>query len=270
MRLSISALGRAVCVGGLALMLLPLSVNAATTATTFSGGDVGEGLDLDGNFVYAANVAGSGGFSIRDATFTVDTATGITVAASGSLSPLTTTANFGGSAGSGNDLAINTVVNSSLQAGFGTGSVADIAVDLAGLTVGSSYKLQLLLLESVDTSRKFDVFFEGSLQTKVADLSINDLKAAQGGIGLDSGLVVTHDFVAGDDTLNILFEGAKQLSDAGPILAGLTLEDTTQGPQFAPAAPEPRTLFLMLLAGGLLIVIRKRRSRGTSSARIRC
>ena len=54
---------------------LAFSVQAATSVSTFYGGDAGEGLDLEGNFLYAVNVGAPGvGAIVGDATFTPPTA----------------------------------------------------------------------------------------------------------------------------------------------------------------------------------------------------
>jgi hypothetical protein len=52
---------------------------AQTSIGAFTGGDIGEGLDLDGNFVYAVNVGGPAAGPISDANFTTETAPGVTV-----------------------------------------------------------------------------------------------------------------------------------------------------------------------------------------------
>src|SRR5687768_6429265 len=69
------------------LLLLTLTLatgtsRAAVTTGTFTGGDPGEGLDLQGNFTYAVNVGPSGGAGkVGDANFTPDSVAGVTVIA---------------------------------------------------------------------------------------------------------------------------------------------------------------------------------------------
>ena len=58
------------------------SAHAATTVGTFTGGDPGEGLDLQGNFTYAVNVGPSGGAGkVGDAIFSADNIVGVTITA---------------------------------------------------------------------------------------------------------------------------------------------------------------------------------------------
>ena len=55
-----------------AMFLMACASADAATIGTYSGGDVGEGLDLDGTFVYAlatGNPSADGNKTIRDATF---------------------------------------------------------------------------------------------------------------------------------------------------------------------------------------------------------
>src|ERR1041385_8588220 len=59
-----------------------LEAAAGATISTFTGGDPGEGLDLQGNFIYAVRIGtdqdpGKAG----DANFTMDNAPGVTVVA---------------------------------------------------------------------------------------------------------------------------------------------------------------------------------------------
>ena len=57
-----------------------LSNNASTVSVSnFSGGDIGEGLDLDGKFVYAINARGPSAGLVRDANFVDEATAGIPI-----------------------------------------------------------------------------------------------------------------------------------------------------------------------------------------------
>src|SRR5687768_12740076 len=61
---------------------------AAATVGLFTGGDPGEGLDLQGNFVYAVDVGPSGaGGKVGDAVFTADDVAGVTITTTHSIAP---------------------------------------------------------------------------------------------------------------------------------------------------------------------------------------
>lgn len=71
-------------VAGLAGLLTGLA--SAATVSIVTGGDPGEGLDLEGNFLYAFNVGPNGAAGrVGDADFTADTVTGVTVSASDAI-----------------------------------------------------------------------------------------------------------------------------------------------------------------------------------------
>ena len=59
-------LRRAVAVG----LRAAVAIRATEQARAHPGGDAGEGLDLDGNIIYAVNVRGPGNLKVRDALFT--------------------------------------------------------------------------------------------------------------------------------------------------------------------------------------------------------
>src|SRR5687767_11917294 len=59
---------------------------AAATVSTFTGGDPGEGLDLQGNFTFAVNVGPSGAAGrVGDANFTADSVPGVTIEAGNNI-----------------------------------------------------------------------------------------------------------------------------------------------------------------------------------------
>lgn len=194
----------------------------------FTGGDPGEGLDLDGTFVYAFDVVLPTGAivgQIRNATFTEEDAPGITVVAQNNIA-----AGGWGMSEYGdtpNDDALELIMQSIRW------SNPSVNVTLANLTPGKRYKLQLLFYENC-CSRGFDVNVEGvTIVDEFAPFVV------QGGIGnLGQGAVVAQEFTATDDTLTIELTGATittlAFNDHNAILNGVTLEDLGTAPPVGP------------------------------------
>ena len=179
---------------------------------TFTGGDPGEGLDLQGEFVYAINVLGPGGMTAGDATFTADTAAGVSFTAQNQIMNWGSRNTLGDST---SDDALEDVLESIRWSGF----PSEVTYDLANIEPGTSYRLQMLFAEKC-CSRGYDVFVEG--EQIVDDFSP---QAVQGGINvLDNGAALTMDFTASDDVLNIELSGDASFSDRNPILDAITLE----------------------------------------------
>ncbi|WP_334015694.1 hypothetical protein [Alteromonas sp. S167] len=239
---------------GLVALFSVLNANASIiTVGTFTGGDVGEGLDFDGNFVYAVNARGAGGFSIGDATFTTDTTQGVSLSAVNEILNWHT-ADYGNTA---NDNNLETVMRSirwspRVSSGNQLSTYKEdvLTIDLANLNVGATYSLQLLFAENCCT-RGFDVFLEGS---KAVD---NFAPYVVQSTGLSSPIVRTpnvgafirYDFTASDSVLNIAFGGDAPFSDNNPIINGFTLEATEV------SAPSTLAIF----AFGLISLTRLRR-----------
>ncbi len=123
------------------------------------------------------------------------------------------------------DVDLAKVYNSIRWAVFNSSDPASrtVNVSLANLIVGQTYKLQLLIGESVSAQRTFDIFVNGS---QVAD----DFKPAvvQGSTALTkAGAAFVHQFTATSTTLSIVLDGSNvaqvQGVDANPILNGVTL-----------------------------------------------
>ena len=191
------------------------ALNTSATLTTvgsFTGGDVGEGLDLDGNFLYAVNVRGPAAGPVRDATFTADNAPGVAVTARYDVLNWHG-ANFGSTT---NDNNLEIVMQSIRYETTAQG----LRATLANLTPGTEYQLQLLFAESC-CDRGFDIFVEGQLA--VDNFSVLQ---TQGGVNNPSkSAVVTHQFVATDTTLDIFLSGLDAtFPDRNPTLSGMTLE----------------------------------------------
>lgn len=211
------------CILALGLSMFTFTASATVIVDTFTGGDAGEGLDMQGNFDYAVNMRGPGGMSVGDATFTTDAAAGVSWSAQNEILGWHG-ANYGASA---NDNALETVMQSIRWSAFPNA----VTVDLANLIVGENYKLQLLFAESC-CNRGFDVFLEGLLE-----LDDFNVQLAQGGINnTQQGVVVTYDYIAADTDLNIRLVGPAQFPDNNPILNALTLEHVV---------PEPASIALL-------------------------
>ena len=200
-----------------------------TSIGTFTGGDAGEGLDLDGTILYAVDMGpNAASTAVRDATFTDENATvGVTVVAINTLA--FGSANYGSSTDDNNlEYVMNTIRWTPLVNG------GQVTVTLANLTPGLVYKLQLLFNENC-CNRGFDVFAEGSL---IADEF--SPYALQGGTNQSIGAVITHTFVAGDTTLDILLDGnPASFSDRNPILDALSLESLGNAPVLSNVVATP-------------------------------
>lgn len=220
------------------LFMLGFAQTTRAGLFSFSGGDVGEGLDLDGTFIYAVRIAdtdGSAPLLIRSATFTDDSATpGVTVTNFPAFLNQWSTPNYGASA---NDDNLESVMDSIRHANAlpGTGNV-DLAV-----IVGSTYKLQMMWHETT-SNRGFDIFVEGVNEQDNFDTGpVNALPA--------SGQGFVHQFVAGDTNLDIDLVGVSgEFDDTNPTIFAFTLE----------LVPEPSTSALAGLAIAALAVVRRR------------
>jgi hypothetical protein len=202
----------------------------------FTGGDAGEGLDLDGTFLVAARFGVStlaGSWQVRDANFIPYTAY------AGPAGPVLTqdavyevaqwvTANFAAPLTT-NDTNLREVIRSIRY----NGGVFNVSI--SGLTVGRSYKLQLLFAEACCANRGFDIY--------VNDVLVGDEYAPavlQGGpSGTPArGSALIYGFSAQSTTLAIRLDKSTvttpTLSDPNPILNALTLEENFTGPNTDP------------------------------------
>lgn len=197
----------------------------------FTGGDAGEGLDLQGTFVYALDhaVDGVAGGQVGDALFTTEVVEGVTVNAGNHTGMWNADIVYGDSAG---DLVLADVM-SSISWSDAAAAIPEVTLDLGNLVAGNAYKLQLLFAEQA-WPRGFDVYIDDAL-------IINDFAPVfyqGGGFPLaypdNRGVVITHEFVARSTTLRVILDGTTtttpEFTDHNAILNGSTLE------QIGPAA----------------------------------
>ena len=224
------------------------------SAANITAIDNSDDLDLTGNLVYAINFSpASPNLEVDGTTFQTLTASADVVGASVAPEPIRS---FSGTEGFfnqfpalGGDADLNTVLGSFIDSS--TADNMDLPQFDVGLDVnsGQAYKLQMLFSEGFFTEagqRIFDVSIEGTLE-------VDDLDAFQ--VLVDAGItpaaetpgavLVTHDFVAGDNRLDLTFTNSASLS----VLSGLTLE----------AVPEPSGGALTMI--GLLGLTSLRRKR---------
>jgi hypothetical protein len=204
---------------------LATSFPRATKVGVFTGGDPGEGLDLQGNFVYALDHGDESvlGGIVGDANFSQEFWEGVTVNA-GNRTGLWNAGILYGE--TDNDLYLAEVMNS-ISWSAADSAIPEVTVDLENLTPGSVYKLQLLFAEQT-SARGFDVFIDNLLV-------MDDFSPAfyqGGGFPLsypdDRGVVITHEFVARTNSLRFILDGTTtttpEFTDHNAIINASTLE----------------------------------------------
>jgi len=196
----------------------------AATIGRFTGGDAGEGLDLDGNFLYAVNVGTAGAVGkVRDADFTSDDAAGVNIIANNEIRGWHAAA-YGDT---DNDKNIAKVMQS-----IRWSAAPEVVTVKLRVEKGIEYKLQLLFAEDCCANRGFNLVFDGKTdvtnfqpgptQVEGEDFAANKTKG---------GAVVTHAFKATSDEFIFLCDGpgadAPEITDHNAILNGFTLERIT-------------------------------------------
>jgi hypothetical protein len=200
----------------------------------FTGGDAGEGLDLDGEFVYAVNLGGPEQ-TVQGVTFAAGLVeslpAGITTTgdpANYDYNPNNSSGNqaadYGGTA---NDTALEDIVTHVL---YDPNWTLDLATES-----GTQYKLQLIFQEAWygnqgGSDRNFDVSVEAA-SPSVVSVVLDDLILGQetdGGAAAqpsaDYGLVYTHIFTAADSSFRVQLDDVAG-GDANCILSAMTLEE---------------------------------------------
>lgn len=195
----------------------------STSVDTFSGGDAGEGLDLDGTFDYAVNVGDATTSTVRGATFTPAAATAGYVQTIETPSPNWLQPDYGTTAA---DDALEVVMRSA-------GSSASPARPLFTMNVesGVRYKLQLLFGESGTTApwRGFNVLVDDKVV--VPNLIPGTYTEREGPFAVRKakvGVVLTHEFTSASTQVKVALDGlgasSGDILNRDPILNGLTLE----------------------------------------------
>ncbi len=198
----------------------PASKISNVIVQAFSGGDPGEGLDLQGNFRYAFNVSSAGAAGkAGDADFTADNAPGITVIAPNNI-PNWDSPEFGDTT---NDNVLEKV-EQSIRYG------STIKVILDNLTPGSTYRLQLLFYEQCCDNRGFNIYADGELVA--ANFSPPTVQGGKNNTA--AGAVVSADIDTQRSKMAIILtingRTDDTLTDPNAILDGVTLETLKEGP----------------------------------------
>lgn len=195
----------------------------STSVDTFTGGDAGEGLDLDGTFTYAVNVGASVASTVRGVSFTAAGSTpGFTTTVQTNLASWSQP-DYGASAA---DDALEVVMRS-------TGYSASPAQPTFSMTVeaGVRYKLQLLIGESGTNApwRGFDVLVDDKVI--VPNLIPTAYTMREGAFATQKtrvGVVVSHEFTAAGTQLKVTLDGpganSPEILSRDALLNGLTLE----------------------------------------------
>ncbi len=219
----------------------PKTVFSNIVAQMITGGDPGEGLDLQGNFLYAVNVSSAGAAGkAGDADFTADDVPGVTVTASNNL-PAWDMPEYG-------DTAADNVIEKVTQSIRYT---PQVKVVLTGLVPGTTYKLQLLYYEQCCANRGFNVYADGELLA--ADFVPTEV---QGGVNtVYSAAVISAEFVTQRDNLVIMntVKGVtrEDLTDPNAILDGFTLEILKE----SPLPPKPTISAYGFSAGAFTLTV---------------
>ncbi|MGV3773823.1 MAG: hypothetical protein ACO1QB_13045 [Verrucomicrobiales bacterium] len=200
---------------------------ASATVSTFTGGDPGEGLDMQGMFTYAVDATpGAAGGKVGDAVFTTPNTPGVTLVAQNSI----------GVGGWGvvaygeteNDINLSRVMSSIRWA-----AAPNVVTVTLRVEQGAEYKLQILEHEDCCVGRGFNVLINGV--TEVENLLPGVLQQGDTGDfeGTKNivGVVVTKQFVAHSNSLTIVLSGPAATDpavlDRNAILNGFTLERLT-------------------------------------------
>ncbi len=150
--------------------------------TTFTGGDLGEGLTFSGNYLYAVNVNGPGGNTVQGLAFTAETTTkGILF---NTTNQTTGTVTYGSPSPTANDTALGAIMSSIRWAT--SPNQVELTYDVLP---GRTYELQLLLDCSAYNARTQDITVDG---VTVAD----NLSLPGGPPTNPTSYLVTHTYTA--------------------------------------------------------------------------
>ena len=192
--------------------------------SNFTGGDPGEGLDLEGKFAYAVNISGFGGQTIGDVEFTEDFDTdGFDIISTHDL-PTWATPEYGDTDA---DDQLEEIMQSIRWSNVPTDQpTVDIEMSVES---GQSYKMQMLFTESC-CDRAFDIFLDEELL--VDDFAIYEHHSDDVWDIADreDGVLITHEFTAASDLLFLqLGTEAEDFPDNNGHISALTLEIASAG-----------------------------------------
>lgn len=201
--------------------LAPATAWSAATVSSFTGGDPGEGLDLQGNFAYAVNIGTPGAAGkVGDANFTADNALGVTVEAQNEIGGWATMALGTGD----NDARLGFVLNS-----IRWSAAPNVVTIKLKVEKDIEYKLQLLFVEWCCPGRGYNIVINGT--TEAPNFLPGRIQAGDGDFQERRafvGAVVTHQFKSTSDTVTIVLDGPAaddpEVTDHNAIINGLTLE----------------------------------------------
>ena len=194
------------------IQIVTTSTLSTPVASTFTGGDIGEGLDLDGDFLYAVNVRGPSVPAIRDATFLDEASVPNVVLTSNANILNWQTPAFGSTSNDDNlEVVMQSIRHGNADPGF-------VNAVLNGLTPGTSYKLQLLIYEN-NPNRRTGILFDG----------VTIAQDYTGGIALNVGGVFTLEFLATATSHTVRLDSTTTTAayDGNPVLQALSLEQNT-------------------------------------------
>jgi hypothetical protein len=226
----------------------PAGRHYAMQTSRFTGGDAGEGIDLDGNIVYAVTADPVGG-TIRGVQFTDVTATpGVTFTAENNI-PSWMAPNYGATA---NDSALANVTRSIRWSDSANGGVDTVAGSVSNLVPGRSYKVQFLM-EDGGFPRHSAFRIDGDVVR--SDISYASMQGGVTGFNPNAGTVVTYQFTANASTMNFQLErpDGGAIADTNPIFNAMTVKDlgtlgtATSGPITSPDSLDLSGNFLYAL-----------------------
>ncbi|MGC3960617.1 MAG: choice-of-anchor Q domain-containing protein [Verrucomicrobiota bacterium] len=230
-------------VSGSAADIGAVEVQIVVAPHVFTGAAPGQGLDLQGNFLYAVNVGNNGAPGlIGDANFTADTVSGVTITTpGGALNTLNNWANpnFGATT---DGLRLMQVMSSIRW----TGVPGIFTVNLSGLQVGTNYQLQLLFIESL-SDRVFNVTVNGT--TIVPNFRFLDYGPS------GTPIVISYAFTAASNNALIQLGGGVGGNDNNPHISGFTLETllpaTTPTPTVISSVTQSGTNLIFAVTNGV-------------------
>ncbi len=202
----------------------PNSISRRVVVQAFTGGDAGEGLDFQGNFIHALNVGGTDTATIGDVNFApfsdADSAAGVTFEARNQI-PSWVNPAFGDTA---NDDALELILTSMRWTPANDAEFPALNVIFDSLERGAEYKVQFLIAEGGGGGRAWDVYHDGALVVN----EFNAWAIHRGSAGPKQGAVVAISFIARSTSAKFSFDGrtitTAAYGDHNPILNALTLE----------------------------------------------